>query len=642
MFIAEAKRNKVLFPPTISKELVDEVLGPVNVQPEFFRETALYYLKPLDVILSVPAAKGQEPFIMQCKNGENVMQTVQTYVDQYISYWSGCADQLNRNFYDWKSFRTYCSKMKPYEVNTVLQQAYWQSSENLKAIPSIVLTPEQKKKRDAALVTLDARMQILNPHFTTLCVQQVNNWAALPESPLAAYRQISAVPEKQLKTDYLAVVATGAKCDIPWWDNLFRNGAAQMKKESRDQLMTPMRNQSLNWQRFPLCADAVDHPMSREELIDVQRAICDIGFASPANDNKDGDPKKSDAATPPFSFSDLGIRQQMNQKTQDWGTQMQIITDAVLNPLKELVWNISITDPATKAKWTSDQLQNYPDASFRFRYWDIRMGDTVIANEMTTSAKTKITSTLMNGDLEMRFFTASSDVRPSATVRIPGPWAIFRLYLSKDAVYDPEKGLVSVPVFVNRPLGESFVFWLTLSFNKKLPTPEQWPSMNNWPDFSKVQTDLKKRRTVADTDWNALVSNAKDYDALVKQLQDFDRGKYPLLTVSFAGTALNAEFLKYRYLEMQVPGVKTTRIQVDRKGVVLGTIPLTASEIKFLFYEHTDQKKSSREITIPGIYAPLRLLTAPERTANKTGFQVNWKIGDGASLPLSLKLGQVQ
>ena len=216
MFAAEVKQNKKTeLQLPVSKELVDEAVGKFDVSPEFCRSTAQHYLKPLEVILSVPVAKGQEPFIMQCKNGREVMQTLQTYTDRYISYWAEFANQLNRKFDDWRSFRAYCAGMKAYEVNTVLQQAYRQSSENLKLIPDAILTPELKKKRDAAVAVLDAKMQILNPHFTYACMRQTANWAALPESALTAYHQISELPEKQLKADYLAVVAAGNKCDIP-------------------------------------------------------------------------------------------------------------------------------------------------------------------------------------------------------------------------------------------------------------------------------------------------------------------------------------------------------------------------------------------------------------------------------------------
>jgi len=631
----------------VSADLVEESLGKLSVQPRFNADAVRQYIDPIRILIELPAEKDKPTLLQQCKGSRQVLLMLQSNLDDYIAYWGGYGDSLDRTFATWEDFHKCCATLKPYEVNTLLMLIYRKSGENLKMIPDAALSKDQMKKRDDAVAVLNNRIQTLSPVFAQICISQVSAWALLPDSALAAYHQLSNLPGKQLKSEYLAVVAVGKKCDIPWWDKFFRNGSALLKQNAQTELLTPMQTQALHWMRFPLIADDNNSlpPMSQADLLNVQQGIRDIGFApaAPAADpGKDQTPAQQAVVTndPKISFANLGIAAKMDPKMQDWGLNLQVIIDAVLNPMKELVWSISVMDKAARAKWTSGKLTSYPDTAYRFRYWDLRMKDAVIGKKASTSAKTTFSSTALDSDLEMRFFLFQSDTEPAVTVTIPGPWAVFRLYLSPNAVYDSEKGVVHVPVTVTDKKGQDSIFWLTLSFNKKLPSPAQWPTTKTWPEFSKVQTSFQESRTVKKTDWNALFTSAKDYDMLVKQLQDYDRGQYPKLSVIFPGLKPGSHAFRYRYMQMLVPGVKTSRIQITGRPADLGTVQLQAAEIRFAFFMFEEQKEPSYVVTVPGTYAPLRLLTAPGRKCGKDGIDIEWNTGKDVLLPLRLKISQ--
>jgi len=626
----------------LPKELMAESIGELKIQPEFLPDMAEQVFSPILVLLSIKTEEGQPSYLSQCKNGDAVLRVCQGYLTEYLDYWGNFAEQLKCNKKNWKEFRQYCAMLKPYEVNILLQQIYSYSIANLNRPRDGILSKELQKKRSDYITAIENRRQTLTPHFSQICVTQLAAWASLPESALDAFRAVSAMPEKQLKSEFLAVVAVGNKCDIPWWDNLFRTGAQCMKADAGEALVAPINSQKDSLLRFPLCADSLDaQPMTEKELAKVQTLLQNIGFKTPENADTTvaGDKGKEQApsADPAVSFVNLGLADKFDANTREWGANLQIITDALLNPMKELVWTLSIPETTSQNKWMSEAWRAYPDATIRYRYWEIKCNQKKIGKRAGTATAASFLSSELAGDLALCFYSFSGDTEPTAVVHIPGPWAILRLYLTQGAVYDAEKGNIHVPLLVSDKLGQPSLLWLTLGFNKKLPLPKQWPSIGNWPEFSKIQTEEIRKRAVTDTDWKALFLSAKDYHDLYAKLQGYDRGKYPALEVSLADSA--ALYPKYRYLEMQVQGVKSERIQIEQGTKLLGTVPLQASEIRFLFYQHSIQKQPGFSVCIPGPYAPLRLLTANgRRKENKKGISLIWKAEDGNEIPLLLNL----
>lgn len=631
----------------ISPALSSESIGTIRIPSRYNPDAAMRLLEPYVQIRQFLTSRTElgehRQFARALQLLPAVEKALKEYLEDYIKFWGGYADSLQRKMTSWDEFRKLCGTLKPYEVNTLLFAVYKNSGDILSRIPEAILTEDQKKRRTALLVGINARLQILVPHFSEICARQLSAWSLLPSSPEQAFRKLAGIPRKELLSDYLAVIATGRKSDIPWWSSLFQQGVELLKKNAGTQTLEKL-NRNSDLFCFPLCADAVQRKiLTAPELQKIRESLSMIGFPvePKAALEKDKEEKNGGIA----SFGPLDLAGLMDRREQEWGFRLLEITDALTNRSKPLIWTLSLPSASQCRKLNESFFPGLPLASHRYRYVELFSdGKLKVERRSIDSAKTVVWARgdIADANLELRFFAFSTETKPVAVLRFRGLWPALRIYLTQGGYYDPEKKILYAPLIVRDKYDAPSVLWVALQFNKQLPQPVDWPSTQNSPDFSGIQKKVRSRRNLSVTDWSALIMRSRNYDTLKSMLLRHDLARYPHLEISTAAVPDNsAFFLQNRYMEFAVPGKLPIRVALGSGSRSLGTVELTCPVLKFRFYRHANDTVPSGEVEVPGPYAPLHLLTAEQRTWQESSFRVEYKCTINSKeekIPLILRL----
>ncbi len=570
-------------------------------------------------------------------------KALKEYLDDYIKFWGGYADSLQRKTNSWDEFRKLCGSLKPYEVNTLLFTVYKNSGDILSRIPEAILTEEQRKRRTAVLADINARLQILAPHFSEICARQLSAWSLLPSGPEQAFRKLGGIPRKELLSDYLAVIATGRKSDIPWWSSLFRQGVELLKKNAGTQILEKL-NRNSDVFCFPLCADAVQSKiLTALELQKIRETLSMIGFSAEPKTASENDKEEKNGGG--ISFGTLDLAGLMDRPEQEWGLRLLEITDALTSRNKPLIWTLSLPSASQCRKLNESFFPELPLASHRYRYVELFSDGKLKAERRSIDSSTTVIwarGDIADADLELRFFAFSTEVEPAAVSRFRGLWSALRIYLTQGRYYDPEKKILYAPLIIRDKYDAPSVLWVALQFNKQLPQPTDWPSTSNSPDFSGIQKAVRNRRNFSVTDWSALIMRSRNYDTLKNMLLRHDLARYPRLEISVAALPDNsAFFLQNRYMELAVPGKLPIRIALGSDSRSLGSVELTCPVLKFRFYRHANDAMPVGTAEVPGPYAPLHLLTAEQRTWKGSSCRVEYKCTINSKeekIPLILRL----
>lgn len=630
-------RNVLELSPALAKESTGMIVVPNRYDPDAAMKFLEPYAQVLEFLKNKNGEKENSAFAKALVNLPAVENVLNEYLDDYLEFWSGCVNSLERKVKSWQEFRTLCATLKPYEVNTLLFTACKNSAEILSRIPEAILTEKQKKNRKTALAELNDKMQILNPHFSEICIRQLSAWSLLPAAPEQAFRQLGTVPRKELLSDYLAVIATGRKGDIPWWSSLFRQGAELLKKDAGKQILSAL-NKNSDIFSFPLCADPLhNRVLSFPELQEIQATLSTIGFSSGG--------KTSAPDGLPVSFRSLDLVGTMDRSEREWGMRLLEITDALANRNKPLVWTLSMPAAARRKKLNASFFPELPLASYRYRYAEVfvngkRRTERIPADSVAAAVLAR--GEVSDADLEFRFFAFSGDTDPAAVLRFRDAWAVLRIYLMRGGYYDPEKKVLYAPLIIRDRYDASSVLWVALQFNKQLPQPSDWPSTQNWPDFSAVQKNARSLRVLSAASWSKLILEHKSYGSLKKTLLNYDLTRYPRLEVSVSSVPdKSGFFLRNRYAELVIPGQRPVRAALGPGNRFLGRVELTCPLLKLRFYRHADDTVPVEDVVIPGPYAPLHLLTSARRIWKDGVFQVEYEFpvkGGTGKMPLTLRL----
>lgn len=653
MISREAHEKTVL---DISPRLAEESIGKVVFRKDYEPEAAKKYLQPFQLIAELARdekQKKKQSLTSLLPRYPLVEKMIHDYMEGYLEYWGEYANSLEKLPPTWKDFRHFCARARAYQVNTLLFTAYKNSAALIQDVPDVLLSGELLKSRKTTLALLNDKLEILNTFFSETCTRMLSAWSTLPQSPDAAFSQLGGTPEKVLYSEYLPVLATGAKGDIPWWSKLVKQGAALVKKDAGTQLMEAFRKNEYNMLCFPLCADSLDsRVLTDEELGRIHSVLTTLGFTT--DDKTAPAPKAAVKETAsgakeavPVSFRSLDMARTMGVTERRWGHNFLMIIDALINREKPLVWNLALPDIVRQIKLTDSLHSKMPLASHRFRYLEVAVNGKVTGGRVQTDAAAALPlarGTVADRNVEFRFYTFSTDAAPSAVLCFPGEWSILRLYLAKGSYYDPESKQLYVPLTAVDKFSGKYIVWVSLKFNKLLPLPDQWPSTQNWPDFSSVQSTEKQKRIVSAQDWMKQFTKTSDYQSMVNLLRQYDLKTYPELEISLRENkgALSPFFLKYRYLELVVSGQKGKRVSTTALSPqLLGRIRLTEPKLEFCFYEHSGDTVPAERIVVNGPYAPLRLFAVKNRKILKSSVEADYDVRTekaNASIPLVLKL----
>ena len=433
------------------------------------------------------------------------------YIDSYIDYWANFGDRLRMPCVDWEAYRKLCATIKPYEVNTLLAIVYRKSIAILSAIPKACLDKGREKDLADAVTLLESRIQMLTPHFSDVCLRQATDWSLLHADPTTAYRFLRECPATVLVADYFAVDAAGAKGDVPWWTAFFDIGLDLLKRDARRQGVEKLRRGNGNFLRFPLCADPVNpDTVKSEELDDIQQLLVSCGFAPVAAPSAPEGEEKSEPRT----------GEEVKQKAQDeranrivakvrapyradsatpgtdkkavldyfeWGERMHAIVDTLRDCENETIWTLSLTPLEKCQTLNEEKFPVLPIANYRYRYGELTVGGETRGGKVALNSafETQIArGTIDDADIVLRL-DAYSDPDDTTSVKLnyEGPWAILRIYLLADSVYDRKTKSFDVPIIVRDRYNLMSVLWVTCKINRSIPKPAEWPSTGNWPDI---------------------------------------------------------------------------------------------------------------------------------------------------------------
>ena len=509
----------------ISAPLATEVFGGIGAASMFDPNAAEVCFDVYSEMMELAGAGGGEEGGMKGrKNGgasaaapinlpnrHEIEVAMGEYVDSYIGYWANFGDRLRMPCADWAAYRSLCATIKPYEVNTLLAIVYRKSIAILSAIPKACVDKSRGKELADAVTLLESRIQMLTPHFSDVCIRQATDWSLLHADPTTAYRFLRECPATVLVADYFAVDAAGAKGDVPWWTAFFDFGLELLKRDARQQGVEKLRRGNGSFLRFPLCADPVNpDAVKANELDDIQQLLVSCGFApvtAPAasdgaekSEPRTGEevkrkaqdecanrivtkvraPYRADSATP-------GTDKKAVLDYFEWGERMHAIVDTLRDRENETIWTLSLTPLEKCQQLNEEKFPVLPIANYRYRYGELTVGGETRGGKIalnSASGAQIARGTVDDADIVLRLDAYSDpDDRTSVKLNYDGPWAILRIYLLADSVYDKKAKAFDVPIIVRDRYNLMSVLWVTCKINRAIPRPAEWPSTGNWPDI---------------------------------------------------------------------------------------------------------------------------------------------------------------
>ncbi len=629
-------------------ELAGESFGNLKIMNAYENNLAMLYVAPIAGLLpaheekaSVPTGNQRStiPDSLKPRFGK-IVAMLGDYLEKYNAYWAGYVDAIKFTPGSWSEFKAACGKIKPYQINTLLFIAYNSSADILNQVPDVLLSKTAIAQKVQFMAVLNAKKQILAPHFSESCNRNVSAWHALPNSAAQAFLMLQGLSEKQRNADYLTVFDTGAKGDIPWWSSFIQSGVSFMKQEAKDTLLKKLGEYGEKLFSFPLCRNSpyID-ALNDEELRAVSVHLANIGcpiVPPPA------DVPASTSATPALRATDARMEADASglelvldfprgSQLPAWGTKLQGIIDALTNDSKPMTYSLTLPSIAVQNKLTATLETAYPLAVARFPYLTVFSSETQrpVMRLLQSGKDINLISGLITENALTFAFRSFSDEEPAAaSVKISGDWVVLRLYLSGNSYFDPQTKLVYSPLFITDKMGGKYVLWIGFSFNKVIPFPDDWPTTVNCPDFSLFQTDMKLRRNVS-FDLSAEIlkveSGENGYRALKKLIRDYEIKNFPVFTLApvddTGDTKIPENYLRFPYLEVKTPERSVRISLVNQKGA---GIPLLINDerIQFRFFRHSDDITPAHEVTVSGPYSLLRLLTWPDRAISKKSLTI--------------------
>ena len=612
-------------------ELAGESFATLKMNDSFAPQTALAYAAPIGALLA--EAKGKKTPGQPDPELTRIAKVLDEYFDRYIRYWGDFCDAIPVGFDSWSAFRTDSTKRKAYQTNTLLLAAYRQTAEFIGNIPDAVLSAATANRKKLALTQLNNRIQMLSPEFMQSCSRVCAAWAALPTDANKAFGTLNTLPQKQLNADYLLIFDAKAKGDIPWWSKWVACGVSLLFHDAQAQLFKDFDHYRPMIFSFPLCAKSPYKTVLNEtalaELSGYLAAMgCPVPETAPEAAAKKAAPeaeKKSAASkqlTPPDALAQFfGNRPEYLKEWTALGGRIQMIIDALTNRVKPLVYTLAIPSEAEQKSLSAQLEKPLPLAIYRFPY--IRASNQPdAANARVFRLNGSAVPELLSGaaidqQIHLEFSSFSDSASPDHTVSVVSEWAILRLYLSEHSSFDPKTRKVYSALTLRDKTGKSYLLWLEIKFNKALPLPSEWPSVDNCPDFSQLQSNIRQT-AAAGSNWMRTIREAgtgeAGYERLSREIRQHSAKTFPEFSL-LAADSMQGTALETPYLEVAAQG-KVTRVLGSGRTQEI-PLALVADRLEIRLFRFSDDKTPAYSRTIRGPYALLRLLTAENRQFEK-------------------------
>lgn len=409
---------------------------------------------------------------------EERLNAFENYLADYIDYWGTFPEKSYSQIKTWDEFLSMAKSAQSHKINSLLQLVYMKSINVLKNIDTSLLSPDLERKKADFIALLTDRLNLLTTFFSEAGTKTLNAWAAMPTDPKKAWDKLLATSEPELKNSFMAARSEKKRGDIDWWNAFINNGISLLKDSEEQRIMADFQNSFDSIKAFPLCADC-----SKTLSLKKMRQTVELLFSMGA-----GASKKKNSASPTGSEKEMLSQKTMLFKdlnVQEWAENLYQLASTLSDEKKPLSWSISQPPADVQNILASKKL---PAAVNRFRYIEVSVPQK--RNVMRFSTALGKSTTIARGNavdanLTLSFFKLSNDEKPEAKVVFKDFWSIFRLYLNKNAIYDPETKKNYIPVTVKDSMGSTYVYYLTLVFSKDIPAVSDWPRKKDWASFDR-------------------------------------------------------------------------------------------------------------------------------------------------------------
>jgi len=663
LLMSEVARQSHTDPETLGmkKELAEESFAKLKLNNSFAPQTALAYAAPIGMLLGELKGKKKDGAGQPDPELSRIAGILDKYFDLYIRYWGSFSDKIPVGFDSWSAFRSDSMKRKAYQTNTLLLASYRRTCDFIRDIPDALLSKATADRKKLALTQLNNRIQILSPDFMQSCSKVCGAWAVLPADANTAFGILNTLPQKQLRTDYLLVFDAKAKGDIPWWSQWVSCGVSLLFRDAKAQLFKDFARYRPMIFSFPLCArPPYSSVLGERELTELSRYLASLGCPVPENvpaagtgkapQGAEKKPAASKPLTPPDALAQFfGNRPESLKEWTALGGRLQILIDALTNRVKPLVYTLALPSEAEQKNLSTRLKKTLPLAIYRFPYIRVsnlpKAADPKVFHLTGEAIPELLSGAAEDSQIHLEFNSFSNSTSPDCTVTVVSEWAILRLYLSEHSSLDPKTRKVYSALTLKDKTGKTYLLWLEFKFNKVLPLPSDWPSAENCPDFSQIQSTTR-HDVGAGMDWMRAIRNAgtgeKGYNRLMQELKQHSAESFPECSLLVADSMQKAA-LETPYLEAATPD-KCTRVFCYGKTQQV-PLPLTAHRFDIRIFRFSDAGDPAYSCMITGPYALLRLLTAEKRKFEKSCLLVPMTLTspDGKKkrdLTLKIRLGR--
>lgn len=476
---------------------------------EYNPDAINYYIKPFGLIHYNLKKDNTEdkmsfPYMFFSKDSRYSMiaRLMNSYSSDFISYWGNYGDTLKPYFSDYNSFHKFVSNSKSFTINNYIYTAYETSQFVLNDIEDKYLPVNVATNKNSLLNLIEARKKVLDVKFSDDCSILLNNWASLSPVARQAYNEVRAMSNKDVNSKLLSITggADGMQ-SIPWWNGLISQGVDLLKLSIKYDAAETIIKYKSRFNKFPILADGeTTNYITEEEISSLTEILHSFGWGIINDENDDKNNENNQQIVKikePVSLT--GIINNA-EKIKEWGSKTISILNALSNIPKSLEWNVIIPDAEIQHKLSKKYVGAIP-AVARFRYADISYQGVKPNTRFLTAASKgnnieAFTDNVYINDLKINFYIHSNTLTPDASTTIHGGWSPIKLYLSEDTVEDKEKGIFYSPIIVKDNMGVEYVFFIGLKFSKKLPDKKDWPKSDNWPDFSFMNINNKRKEEV--------------------------------------------------------------------------------------------------------------------------------------------------
>ena len=490
-FVAQNTGKENIF--DFSPELAQETFGDVSYAEKYDPKTVKQMLEDVFVIARsfLKNKKDQSTaFLDDGEQYEEKLGAFEKYLENFIDYWGTYPEKAYAEQTSWESFKKRAAVIKAFKINSLLQSVYTQSLNILKGMDDTALSEDIKKKKSKYIAVLNDRISMLTPLHTDAAQKMVNAWADLPDSAEEAWKRLTSLTDKELRTSFFGLKTQGERGQIAWWNDFSANGVALLKKENEENLkkdlMAQEEDNSQNepdgkkpkkrsfgllsdMSAFPLCRDCnTGRTLTSKEMKKLTETLKTVAAEpSAAEQENKGD-----------SLIDKQLSLFPDQDSLDWAGNVLKVSSALTDEKNPLVWTLLQAPVDSQTALLSG---NEIAAVNRFRYVEVKTDAAKAGKRFGTASaqETAIGQGRAASAVTLNFYKSSADTEPEAQLRL-GEWAALRVYLKSGAYTDPQSGKMYVPLTVKDKTGAKFIYVVGIKISRPVLKPDEWPTKKNW------------------------------------------------------------------------------------------------------------------------------------------------------------------